>query len=111
METLSTPSELIEAIETHYWRTAKAKANPHSYTLRHNWKSAFTFNQFIMYIKQHGVKTKFWNRDYIILKIGTYSYWTMEACYYSEEKLLSDTILINRRNDTTTDNGLFKDQL
>ncbi len=93
------PIGLLESININDWTFAKtAPENPHYYAVRKKWiDESYSFNDLILYIKHNGIKEMFWKRDYLVCKIENYLYWTMEACYYNEEKLLSDTIIINRR--------------
>lgn len=89
-----TYEEISKILESKDYRFAKTMAeHPHSYTLIDEWENKQEFYNVVQYIRDYGVKEKFYRVTYIYLHINGYKYWTMGAP-------LSETILINRaKND------------
>ena len=84
--------EIIKLIETSQWRFAKSMPKiPHEYLLKKTLDIAdkLVFEKFVMHIREHGYKKRFFNRIYIYFDIDGKSYWTMG-------QPLEKTILINR---------------
>ena len=82
--------DIEKEIASKYYRFAKSMPKiPHSYSRRSEWENDNKFNEAVLYIRKHGKKEKFYNKEFIYLYIDNYKYWTMG---YSVEK----TILINR---------------
>jgi len=86
--------QLSEILAKSSWRWAKAKANPHAYTLRKNWEDDKLFQEVVQYIRDHGYPVKFWGKPYTILNINGYRYWTMGCPINLKGK--PHTILINK---------------
>lgn len=64
------------------WKTkftfAKSMPNiPHEWSARHEWHSDEAFEDIVMYIRENGVKEKFWKKEYIYFYANGYKYWTM----------------------------------
>lgn len=72
------------------WRFAKSMPKtPHHYTRRIEWENEYDFEKTVIFIRNHGIKEKFWRATYIYLYLDDYKYWTMGAP-------VGETILINR---------------
>lgn len=67
---------------------------PHEYTLRETWDDDKKFVDVVLFIRENGVKEKFYNKEYIYLTLYGYKYWTMgnPVCYIDKKK----TFIINR---------------
>lgn len=63
--------------------------NPHFYTMKFTWKDKNLFKAVVSYIREKGVKEKFFNVEYTYLYVNGHKYWTMGAP-------LKETILINK---------------
>lgn len=81
--------EMRDYIQSHPWRTAKATANPHAYTLRKQAQNETDFERFVLTIRHLGYEVWFWRKRYICLDVDGMRYWSMGAP-------LHETILINR---------------
>jgi len=68
--------------------------NPHHYTVRDTWEDDEKFVDIVLYIREHGIKERFWKTEYTYLTIDGYKYWTMgnPVCYVDKKK----TFIINR---------------
>lgn len=64
-----------------------AKFLPHEYCLREN--ATEKFDDFVVAIRENGVKAKFFSKYYIYLEVDGYFYWTMG-------NPIEETTLINR---------------
>jgi len=85
-------ANILKFIESVNWIFAKtyAKTAPHEYVVKeHKPELIEEFHSFVDYIRQHGYKQKFWNKEYIYFKVGVYKYWTMGAP-------IKETTIINR---------------
>lgn len=72
------------------WTFTKTMPNNlHCYTVRKNWNDA-EFCAVVLYIREHGYIERFGSKDYIMLNVGEYKYWTMGSPMW-------DTCLINRK--------------
>jgi hypothetical protein len=91
-----TQDEFKKFIETQKWIFAKTYAEkaPHEYCLKKNCESIELFNDAVVFIRENGVKEKFFKSRFIYFYIDGYKYWTMGAP-------IDITILINRTNDMT----------
>jgi len=85
----------LSTLAANSWRWAKAKANPHAYTLRKNWESDSEFCEVVQYIRDHGHVVYFWKKPYTILHLNGYRYWTMGYPIFNEDGTPL-TILINK---------------
>lgn len=67
---------------------------PHEYTVRKTWDDDSKFVDVVLFIRENGIKEKFWNKEYIYLTLNGYKYWTMgnPVCYIDKKK----TFIINR---------------
>jgi hypothetical protein len=84
------PKEISGALLSQKWIYAKTQPrNPHEYCLRNAWSAKISFDDLVMYIRQHGYKEMFGHRVYTYCNFEGYRYWTMGSP-------LRDTILINR---------------
>tara|TARA_B110000285_G_C14904329_1_gene504787 strand:- start:130 stop:408 length:279 start_codon:yes stop_codon:yes gene_type:complete len=64
------------------WKTeftfAKTMAAiPHSWSAKQDWHSEDFFKQVVMFIRENGVKEKFFKKEYIYFYANGYKYWTM----------------------------------
>ena len=85
-----THEEVKKHLESKSYRFAKTMAeHPHSYTLINEWDNSQEFYDVVQYIRDYGVKEKFFKTTYIYLYMDGTKYWSMGAP-------LSETILINR---------------
>ena len=78
----------IEAVR---WKFAKTMPeNPHEYTVKH-WRPdlADDFEAFVLHIRAHGTRRRFYSQTYVYLEQGGHEYWTMGSP-------LPETIIINR---------------
>ncbi len=81
-----------EWIDKQKWIFAKTYANkaPHEYiVIKQGHPERKMFEEFVLFIRKHGYKEKFWNRYYTYYNIGEYKYWTMGAP-------LEQTYILNR---------------
>lgn len=87
-------NEYIEFINNQKWIFAKTYADkaPHEYCLKKNCENIEQFNSAVQFIRDIGVKEKFFKRAFIYFYHDGYKYWTMGAP-------IPQTILINRTND------------
>lgn len=90
---------LLEAAE---WVFAKTMPkNPHHYTLRWTWPSDEDFVWAVVTLRRLGEVERWWRKDYIVINLNGYKYWTMGApigpAPYDRQR---DTILINRKCTT-----------
>ena len=70
--------EVIEELNNQHYKFAKSMANiPHSYTLKKNWSDKALFDFIVQYIRDNGVKEKFFKKSYIYYYANGYKYWTM----------------------------------
>lgn len=60
------------------WVFAKtyAKIAPHEYVVRSD-ENSDEFAYVVAYIREHGYKKMFWQKEYIYLDVDGYTYWTM----------------------------------
>lgn len=77
-----------------FWKTkfkfAKTMPKiPHEYTLKEDWEDDELFEDVVRYIRDNGVKEKFYRKEFTYLYLGNYKYWTMG-------NPIETTILINR---------------
>ena len=79
-----------ELLEAHPFRDAKtAIRNPHSYTMKNQWKHPEQFEAIVGFIREKGELMYFWKKPYIILTMNGYRYWSMGDP-------VKETILLNR---------------
>lgn len=79
-----------EALRDAPFRLAKTMPKiPHEYTRRSEWNNDDKFEWVVMFIRENGVKEKFWQREFTYLYVNGYKYWTMGSP-------IEQTILINR---------------
>lgn len=82
--------DVKEFILTNRWKEAKSMPKiPHSYCLKKSCSDPRKFEQFVLYIREHGIPRRFFRRVFVYLDVGIYEYWTMG-------NPLSETTLINR---------------
>ena len=87
------PKEISAALLSQKWIYAKTQPkSPHEYCLRKDWLAKISFDDVVMYIRQHGYHEMFGRRLYTYCNFDGYRYWTMGSP-------LRDTILINRSKD------------
>lgn len=68
-------NEILEKAE---FKFAKTMANiPHAYTLKEKWGDVELFNKVVMFIRENGVKEKFFSKTYTYYYANGYKYWTM----------------------------------
>jgi hypothetical protein len=61
------------------WRFAKTMPDqPHEYTVRGETPDK-EFHWFVLYIREHGHRTKYGGRYYAYLEVDAWRYWTMGA--------------------------------
>lgn len=85
-----THDDVSRALLTARWVFAKTMAhNPHEWTQRKDWKAPVSFDDAVIYIREHGYQMTFGRRAYTCLDVGPHRYWTMGSP-------LSDTWIINR---------------
>lgn len=67
---------------------------PHEYSHRNTWKIDSDFCDVVIYIRENGIKKRFWNKDYIYYYYNGYKYWTMgnPISYFDKSK----TYILNR---------------
>ena len=65
------------------------KSIPHEWTCKNDWNNKEAFEKIVMFIRENGVKEKFYNKEYIYFYANKYKYWTMS-------NPLEKTIIINR---------------
>lgn len=83
-------SEVIMTLWKTRFTFAKTMSNiPHEWTCKHDWYNKDRFEDIVMFIRENGVKEKFYNKEYIYFYSNGYKYWTLG---YPLEK----TIIINR---------------
>jgi hypothetical protein len=84
-------SRIESTLTSHRWIFAKTVPhNPHWYTLRREWADDALFDEVVTYIRVHGINERYGGRDYTVLFLGGFKYWTMGSP-------LDQTILINRK--------------
>ena len=66
-----------ELLRNAEYKTAKSLDIPHSYTLKYSWKDINEFYELVQFIRDHGVKERFWSKEYIYYYLDGYKYWTM----------------------------------
>jgi hypothetical protein len=73
------------------WKFAStyAKVAPHEYTVREWTYSEPAFEEFVMFIRKHGYKERFWRKEFTYFEIDGWHYWTMG-------NPLNETTVINR---------------
>lgn len=70
--------DVNEELNKQYYKFAKTMARiPHSYTLKENWEDKKLFDYIVQYIRDNGVKEKFFKKSYIYYYANGYKYWTM----------------------------------
>ena len=84
--------ELRDFIADRKWTTAKARANPHQYTVRNKHPDEEAFEDAVRLIRENGYKKMFWRKAYICFDCDGMRYWTMG--WPPEE-----TTIINRANN------------
>lgn len=67
---------------------------PHEYTHRQWWDNDKDFVDFVLFIRENGIKEKFWNKEYIYFYFNGYKYWTMGNPVSYTDK--SKTFILNR---------------
>lgn len=74
---------------------AKSMPNiPHEYSHRKTWENDSEFVDVVLFIRQNGVKEKFWSKEYIYFYYKGYKYWTMgNPVSYNDRK---KTFILNR---------------
>jgi len=85
---------LAKILQSHNWKWAKDKNNPHAYTLRKHWMADDLFCEVVQYIRDHGFILKHWGRPYTVINLNGYRYWTMGAPINKDGQ--PHTILINK---------------
>ena len=86
--------EVDKILEKHYYKFAKTMASiPHAYTLKENWEDQELFDYVVQFIRDNGVKEKFFRKSYIYYYANGYKYWTMG-------NTIEITRLINRADVT-----------
>lgn len=82
----------VYLINKYKWKFAKSMPkNPHEYIVKDNIdiEDIELFEDFVLYIRNFGIKAKFFKCEYDYLLIGDYYYWTMG-------NPISDTKILNR---------------
>lgn len=67
---------------------------PHEYSLRETWSNDKDFCDVVKFIRENGVKEKFFKKTYIYYYFNGYKYWTLgnELSYHDKRK----TFVLNR---------------
>lgn len=80
-------SKILTKAKFHF---AKTMSNiPHSYTRKREWSDSDLFEEVVMFIRENGVRERFYSKTYTYFYDGDYKYWTMGSP-------INETILINR---------------
>ena len=83
-------NEMKELLAGAQFKYAKSMPRfPHHYTLRETWHNDPLFDAVVQFIRDHGVRRKFYSREYIYYDFDGHTYWTMGDP-------VPETILINR---------------
>ena len=89
--------DVLKELEAKSWRFAKTMPdNPHFYSLKKEWENPDEFLEAVQYIRENGVSNMFGGREYTVLYLNGFRYWTMGSP-------LEDTYLINRAEVDDTD--------
>lgn len=67
---------------------------PHSYTLRETWENDSEFVEAVLFIREHGIRERFYYKTYIYYYLNEYKYWTMGNPVSYTDK--TKTFIINR---------------
>ena len=82
--------ENIKNLLANEWHFAKTMPKfPHWYTLRREWEDGDSFENAVLFIRENGYKSKYYNATYIYLEHDGCRYWTMGFP-------VDETTLINR---------------
>jgi hypothetical protein len=70
--------EVDRLLSVQPYKFAKTMASiPHSYTLKESWADKALFDLIVQFIRDNGVKEKFFSKTYIYYYANGYKYWTM----------------------------------
>lgn len=90
---MEVPREFEDWVNGMSWINAKSYAHkaPHEYLVRGKLfdEDKDMFVKFALYIREHGYKKKFWNKEFMYFDIGEHQYWTMG-------NPIDETIILNR---------------
>tara|TARA_R110000764_G_scaffold16767_1_gene46564 strand:+ start:1543 stop:1818 length:276 start_codon:yes stop_codon:yes gene_type:complete len=68
-------NKILESADFVFAKTMPS--NPHSYTLKEKWEDKELFNEVVMYIRDNGLKERFYSKTYTYYYLNGYKYWTM----------------------------------
>lgn len=77
------------------FKVAKSMPNiPHEYSHRETWINDKDFVDVVLFIRENGIKEKFWKKEYVYYYLNGYKYWTLgnHVSYYDKTK----TYILNR---------------
>jgi len=87
--------DLHKLLDNQKFIFAKSMANiPHWYSHRNEWKKDEDFCDVVKFIRENGVKEKFYNKEYIYYYYNGFKYWTLgnPLCYFDKTK----TYILNK---------------
>lgn len=67
---------------------------PHEYTHRESWDNDKSFCDLVLFIRENGIKEKWFGKEYVYLYINGYKYWTMGNPVSYTDK--TKTFILNR---------------
>ena len=83
-------TQIAATFDANIWTVAKTMPNnPHAYALRLKWEGPMSFDDAVIFIREHGYIQRHKRSNYTCLNVGEFKYWTMGAP-------LAITRLINR---------------
>lgn len=72
---------------------------PHEWTHKKDWDDDELFESVVEYIRENGIKERFFRKQYIYLYLNGYKYWTMG-------NPIETTVIINRARVSENNNDL-----
>jgi hypothetical protein len=84
----------LAQVKSTLWKTKFTFAKtmpkiPHEWSHRKDWYSDESFENIVKYIRENGVKEKFYKKEFTYLYVNGYKYWTMG-------NPIKTTIILNR---------------
>lgn len=67
--------ELLDSVSFRFAKTMPK--NPHEYSHRKDWDIDKDFVDVVLFIRENGIKEKFWRKEFIYYYHNGYKYWTM----------------------------------
>jgi len=77
LERLTTAEVKMMLWKTKFTFAKSMPTIPHEWSAKKDWYSKDSFVKTVIYIRENGVKEKFFKKEYIYLYLNGYKYWTM----------------------------------